>query len=143
VSARRNVTRIHVEFGDCDPAGIVFYPNYFRWMDASAWHYFAAIGVARWDQVDDAPGLIGIPLVDAGARFLRPASYGDTLDVDTTVTEWRERSFVLSHVVRRGDETLVEGREVRVFACADPLEPRRLRAIAPPPSVRQRIDGQG
>ena len=32
----RHTTRFTVEFGDCDPAQIVFYPNYFRWMDAAS-----------------------------------------------------------------------------------------------------------
>jgi len=143
MSARTHVTRIEVEFGDCDPVGIVFYPNYFRWMDAAAWHYFAAVGIARWDAVPEAPGLVGIPLVDAGARFLAPASFGDVLAVETTVGEWRGRSFVLTHRIRRGDDTLVEGREVRVFACADPGAPGRLRAIAPPAFVRQLVESAG
>ena len=30
------------QFGDCDPAGIVFFPNYSRWMDAASHHYFTA-----------------------------------------------------------------------------------------------------
>jgi len=34
--SRTHVTRFTVEFGDCDPAQIVFYPNYFRWMDAAS-----------------------------------------------------------------------------------------------------------
>jgi 4-hydroxybenzoyl-CoA thioesterase len=139
MTSHTHVTRILVEFGDCDPAGIVFYPNYFRWMDAAAWHYFASLGIDRWNEVEDAPGLIGIPLVDAGARFLSAASYGDALDVETTVAEWRSRSFVLAHVVRRGADTLVEGREVRVFACAEPGERRKLRAVPPPASIRRRI----
>ena len=26
---------VEIEFGDCDPAGIVFYPNHFRMFDAA------------------------------------------------------------------------------------------------------------
>ena len=39
-------TRMHrtVEWGDCDPAGIIFYPTYYRWMDAASWHLFAEAG---------------------------------------------------------------------------------------------------
>lgn len=29
----RNSVDIVVEWGDCNPAGIVFYPNYFRWFN--------------------------------------------------------------------------------------------------------------
>jgi 4-hydroxybenzoyl-CoA thioesterase len=140
MSGRRHVTSFTVEFGDCDPAKIVFYPNFFRWMDSAARHFFAAVGVTRWHEIEDAPGLVGVPLVDAGAKFLRPATYGDVIEVETSVAEWRERSFSMSHVIRCGGHTLVEGREVRVFACADPDDPKRLRAVAPPASIRRLID---
>ena len=33
-----------VEWGDCDPAGIIFYPTYYRWMDAASWHLFEQAG---------------------------------------------------------------------------------------------------
>ena len=33
-----------VHWGDCDPAGIIFYPTYFRWMDAAAWALLDAVG---------------------------------------------------------------------------------------------------
>ena len=29
----RHTTQFTVEFGDCDPAQVVWFPNYFRWMD--------------------------------------------------------------------------------------------------------------
>ena len=32
---------VPVEFGDTDPATIVFYPHFFRWFDAGAWRLFA------------------------------------------------------------------------------------------------------
>ncbi|MFL6695326.1 MAG: acyl-CoA thioesterase, partial [Ramlibacter sp.] len=36
---------VRVEFGDCDPAGIVWFPNFFRWIDAASRHFFIACGV--------------------------------------------------------------------------------------------------
>ena len=36
---------VSVEFGDCDPAGIVFFPNFLRWIDSSSRHYFVECGV--------------------------------------------------------------------------------------------------
>jgi 4-hydroxybenzoyl-CoA thioesterase len=140
MTSRKHVTHFTVEFGDCDPAGIVFYPNYFRWMDAAAWHFFAAMGVSRWNDIADAPGLIGTPLVDAQARFLRTAGPGDAIDVETSVSEWRRKTFVLAHLIRRGMDTLAEGREVRVFACAEGDDPRKIRAVTPPESIRRLIE---
>jgi 4-hydroxybenzoyl-CoA thioesterase len=137
---RRHVTRFTVEFGDCDPAQIVFYPNFFRWMDAAALHFFRAAGVPLWRDYEAQTGILGTPLVDATARFLRPASYGDVIDVETTIAEWRGRSFVMAHVIRRGDTVLVEGREVRVFARRHPDDPSRIQAVDVPAAIRASLD---
>jgi 4-hydroxybenzoyl-CoA thioesterase len=131
-----HVTRFTVEFGDCDPGGIVFYPNFFRWMDAASLHYFRAAGVAPWHELATHTGIIGTPVVDVAARFLRPASYGDDIEVETTIAEWRGKSFVFKHVIRRGGDILVEGQEVRVFARRHPRDPGRIQAVAVPESVR-------
>jgi 4-hydroxybenzoyl-CoA thioesterase len=136
---RRHVTRFTVEFGDCDPAQIVFYPNFFRWMDAAALHFFRAAGVPSWRDYEQETGIIGTPLVDAAARFLRPASYGDVIDVETSITEWRGKSFVMGHVIRRGETVLVEGHEVRVFARRHPEDPSRIQAVDVPTAIREQF----
>jgi len=133
---RRHVTRFTVEFGDCDPAQIVFYPNFFRWMDAAALHFFRAAGVPSWRDYEARTGILGTPLVDATARFLRPATYGDVIDVEASIVEWRGKSFVMTHVIRRGDTVLVEGREVRVFARRHPDDPARIQAVDVPEDIR-------
>jgi len=133
---RRHTSHFTVEFGDCDPAQIVFYPNFFRWMDAASLRFFRAAGVPPWREFEAQSGIIGTPLVDASARFLRPATYGDLLDIDTAIEEWRGKSFVMSHVIRRGEDVLVEGREIRVFAKRHPTDPARIQAVSPPASVR-------
>ena len=127
---------IAVEFGDCDPAGIVFYPNFLRWIDAASRHFFAACGVPPWRETEATHGILGTPIVDVQARFIRPASYGDRLAIDATVAEWRNRSFVMRYVVRRGDEVLVEASEVRIFARRVPGEAARIEAVAIPEFVR-------
>ena len=46
LSSRHDVT---VEWGDCDPAGIVYYPSYFRWCDQASHRLLLAAGVAHND----------------------------------------------------------------------------------------------
>jgi len=135
--SRTHITQFVVEFGDCDPAQIVFYPNFFRWMDAAALHFFNAAGVLPWHQRDAGDDIIGTPLVDAHARFIAPATYGDRIAIETSITEWRKKSFVMRHIVRRGDTVLVEGREVRVFARSHPEDPARIEALPPPEMIRK------
>ncbi|HZF82014.1 MAG TPA: acyl-CoA thioesterase [Burkholderiaceae bacterium] len=127
-----------VEFGDCDPAGIVWYPNFFGWMDAASRHFFAECGVPRWEETTKTLGVIGTPLVDTKSRFVNTASYGDTLHIAVTVREWREKSFVQSYRVTRDDpqgETLIlEAEDVRIFGGKHP--DGRLRALPIPPEIR-------
>jgi 4-hydroxybenzoyl-CoA thioesterase len=134
--ARTNTIKLHIEFGDCDPAGIVFYPNYFRWMDAGTRHFFSACGVPSWTEQPMASGIIGTPLVDASARFLQSATYAEDIEIESSIVEWRNKSFVMNHTIRRGGTMLMEGREVRVFAIKHPDDPKRIRAVPIPPEIR-------
>ena len=129
---------VTVEFGDCDPAGIVYFPNFFRWIDAASRHYFASCGVPPWHETTESHGIIGTPLVDTQARFLRPASYGDRLAVDTSIESWRNRSFAMRHVIRRGSDVLVEASEIRVFAKRVAGDRHRIEVVAIPDFVRER-----
>ena len=138
--SRTHVTHFVVEFGDCDPAQIVFYPNFFRWMDAAALHFFAAAGILPWHKRDEDDSIIGTPLVDAHARFLAPATYGYRITVETSIAEWRKKSFVMRHIIRRGETVLVEGREVRVFARAHAEDPGRVEALPPPEMIRKLLE---
>lgn len=135
----RHTSRFMIEFGDCDPARIVFYPNFLRWIDAASRHFFTAAGVASWSDLEDATGIIGTPLVDVSARFLRPATYGEEISVETWIDEWRSKSFVMKHIVRRGDDVLVEAQEIRVFARAHPDDPSRIQAVPAPEEIRRLV----
>ncbi len=137
--AREAVYVQHVQFGDCDPARIVWFPNFFRWIDAASRHFFAECGVPPWHETEGTMGVIGTPLVDTHARFIKTASYPDVLHIHTSITEWRTKSFVQGHRVLRpatGD-LIMECDEVRIFAARREDDPKAIRAIAIPESIRK------
>lgn len=140
MTSRVTTYQVNVEFGDCDPAGIVFFPNFLRWIDSASRHYFVACGVPSWIDTEREHGIIGTPIVDVSARFLKPASYGDRLTIDTSVSEWRAKSFVMRHVVRRESDALVEATEVRVFARRVEGDRHRIAAVPIPPFIRELCD---
>jgi 4-hydroxybenzoyl-CoA thioesterase len=123
-----------VEFGDCDPAKIVWFPNFFRWIDAASRHFFIACGVPTWTETEKTLGVIGTPLVDTHAKFLKTATYGDTLSIVTSIGEWRGKSFTQVYRVLRGDELLMECEEVRIFAGRRP--DGSIYAMPPPEEIR-------
>jgi 4-hydroxybenzoyl-CoA thioesterase len=107
---------VEIEFGDCDPAGIVFYPNYFRFFDAAtAGLLFQALG-SRKIEWTARFGIVGIPMVDTGAKFLRPSRFGDLVRIETTVTAIGRSSFEVAHRLFNAGELAVEAHEKRVWA---------------------------
>lgn len=125
-----------VTFGDCDPAGIVFYPNFSRWMDASSLNFFVTCGVPTWKELVKTTGIIGTPLLEINTKFSKPASYGDVLQIHTSVEEWRGKAFMQRHIVRRGGELICEGTEMRAFCIRHPDDPSRIKAIPVPDDIR-------
>ena len=134
--ARETIFTQRVEFGDCDPARIVWFPNFFRWIDSASRHFFIECGVPQWNEMEQTMGLIGTPLVDTHAKFIKTASYGDVLQIHTTIPEWRTKSFVQRHRVMRGDELIMKCDEVRIFASALENKAPGIRAMAIPELVR-------
>lgn len=127
---------VEVMFGDCDPAGIVFFPNFSKWMDASSLNFFVKCGVPPWRELVKTRGIVGTPLLEIHTQFMRPATYGERLHIHTSVTEWRDKVFMHKHVVMRGDTVLCEGTEVRAFVVHPPENPDRIKSIPVPEDIK-------
>ncbi len=129
---RRQLT---IEWGQCDPAGIVFNSRFFEMFDASTWLLFdAALGVKPQD-LGTMFSIIGIPLVDARANFLKPAKFGDMIEIASRVSEFRRSSFDVEHKLTIGGTLAVDGGETRVWAARDKANPEKIGAIAIPADV--------
>src|SRR5258708_12185408 len=93
--SRKVTTRIRVEGGDCDPAGIVYYPNFFHWCDVAAWNFFAACGLSISD-MQARYGTLGLPLLEASAAFHAPSRPRDLVPIATPLRKPRPGSLPLS-----------------------------------------------
>lgn len=130
------IFEVQVQFGDCDPAGIVFFPNFSKWMDASSLNFFVKCGVPPWRELVKTTGIVGTPLLEIHTKFIRPATYGETIQIHTSVEEWRDKVFIHRHIVKRGDELLCEGTETRAFVIRPPGEPDRIKTIPIPADIK-------
>ena len=133
---RTTVFQLDVMFGDCDPAGIVFFPNFSRWMDEASGAFFLACGVPPWRELLKDRGIAGTPLLEIHTRFNKPATYGETIEVHTSIEDWAAKTFRHRHIVRRGGDVLCEGTEVRAFVSRHPDDPDRIRAITIPEDIK-------
>jgi 4-hydroxybenzoyl-CoA thioesterase len=139
---RRNV---RIEWGDCDPAGIVFYPRYFAMFDASTSYLFEAAGWKKPDLLREFD-IVGYPMVDTRAKFILPSSFGDDIVIETKIAAFRNSSFDVEHRVFKpvgGEELAIEAFETRVWAGRHPEDPKRLKSRAIPDVVKRRLSGEG
>ena len=130
---------IQISWGHCDPAKIVFYPNYFIWFDQSAHHLFDKAGANMGDLMDQY-GVVGLPIVDAHAEFIYPSKYGEEIEVTSWICEWREKTLIVTHEIHNNGLLAVKGTEVRVWAKPHPDDPKRLQAQVIPDSIRASFD---
>jgi 4-hydroxybenzoyl-CoA thioesterase len=130
---------LRIEWGWCDPAGIVFYPRFFEMFDNSTTLLFSsALGMTKYAflaKYDCA----GYPMVDTRARFLVPARFGDDVVIETTLTEIKRSSFQVLHRLRKDGALAVEGFETRVWTGRDPADPGKIRSQPIPAEVVERL----
>lgn len=132
--------RIEVSWGDCDAAGIVFYPRYYAWFDACTHALLAAAGLDH-RTLRDRYGVVGASLVQTSARFASPATYDDVLTATSRIARLGRSSFTVSHRLTLGDRLVTEGEEIRVWVEPCPDAPNGLRAAPLPDEVRAKLAG--
>lgn len=109
---RRN---LRIEWAQCDPAGIVFYPQYFTIFDTSTGQLFERTGLSA-STIRERYGIVGFPLVECGAKFLLPCRFDDAVTVESQIGSWGRTSFTVRHRILRGEQPAVEGFEKRIWA---------------------------
>jgi 4-hydroxybenzoyl-CoA thioesterase len=116
---RVNTRTIAVEWGQCDPGAIVYFPRYFEWFDAGTAALFEDVGIPKAAMFQRF-GCAGIPVVALRSRFVMPSTFGDRVTIESSITAWRRSSFDLHHRLLRGDELAVEAFITRVWTVRAP-----------------------
>jgi 4-hydroxybenzoyl-CoA thioesterase len=133
------VTRnVRIEWGDCDPAGIVYFPRYFEYFDQCTVGIFEAIGYRKPALLAEFD-IAGFPVVDVHANFRIPSKFGEDVQIQTAIPQWSRSSFKVQHRLMKGDALAIEGFETRVWAGHDPQRPGGIRAKPLPPELFERF----
>ena len=130
-----NRRTVRIEWGDCDAAGIVYFPRYVEYFDACTVRLFEAAGFPKPEMLKRF-GMAGYPMVDLRMRFMIPSTFGDDVVVESSITEFGRSSFKVHHRLLRGEDLAVEGFETRVWTVLDPEQPGRLKSQAVPDEVK-------
>jgi 4-hydroxybenzoyl-CoA thioesterase len=136
-----NIRTTRIEWGDCDPAGIVFYPRYFEIFDTSTTMLVErATGMKKIEYLK-AYDLAGHPVVETRARFRIPTRFGDEVEIETKLASCGRSSFKLEHRLTLAGALAVEGTETRVWVGRDPGDPARMQSRPIPAEVVARLTG--
>lgn len=124
---------VRVYYEDTDAGGVVYYANYFRFMERARTEWLRGLGFEQ-DELARDPGVL-FAVRTAKLEFLKPARFNDLLEATVEIRERGRASLTFGQRVQRGDEVLCEG-EVRV-AC---LEAKSFAPCPIPPTILSRLD---
>lgn len=135
-----HVHRIEVRFGDCDPAGIVYFPRFFGFFHDAMETWFAdKLGLAYASVV--AGRRLGFPAVHTEADFRSPCALGDRIAVELRVASVGRSSIGLGYTVRgEGGDVRLTGATTCVVMDLDPTSRDFRKAVAIPTDLRRVIE---
>ncbi len=123
-----NVYEFKVELGDTDSAGLVYYPNYFRWFDRAARACLRVTGLTPREMLGKFH--FEQPVVDCGCKFFAPLRYDDPVRIETDVTVVEHKTFRLEHRVYSEGNLVASAHEVRAWVEIDnPFEEGKLNSV--------------
>ena len=104
-------TQVFVRFGDTDPYGVVYFVSYFRYCHRGIEEFLRHLGLPPETIFRNREERFGLPIVAADCRFLKPARYGEMLEMETSIKELKEKAIVFHFRFYRPPDTalLAEG----------------------------------
>ena len=129
-----NRRALRIEWGQCDPAGIVFYPQYLVMLDTSTGWLFERTGLTP-SAMRKKYHIVGMPIVEVGARFLLPCRFDDEIVIESEIGEWGRSSFTVRHRILKDGALALDGFEKRVWAALDPERTGAIKAQAVPEEI--------
>jgi acyl-CoA thioester hydrolase len=115
---RSHTHRMRVSYGDCDPSGVVFNPNYLAFYDVALTELWRELGGGYGAMMEEG---VDLQVVEATLRYKAPARFDDELDVTIEVTRLGNTSMVTSGAIHRDGSLLVELDLAYVFVDATAL----------------------
>lgn len=130
---KKSSIKRQILWGDLDPLGIVFYPRYYEWLDASGHLFFQSLNlnlVSLWKD----RGLI-FALLDTGCHYHLSGRYGEWIEIVTWIDELSDKTMLLRYDISRASDgaLIVEGFEKRI--CLNVSDPLKFKACNIPKDI--------
>ena len=122
-----------IRFSHCDPAGIVYFVNFFDMVSGVVEDWFReAIGLPFQEM--HLKRRVGFPIVSTGCEFFRPAQLGDTLKLELSIAKLGRSSIEFVVLGSVGDEEKFRARHKVAMVSLDTF-----RSLAIPEEMRARM----
>ncbi len=118
---------VRVYYEDTDAQGVVYYANYFRFMERARTEWLRSLGVDMVALMDDERRIFVVAEVQV--RFAAPARLSDQLIVTARLTNLTRVSFDIEQNIYRGSlegELLINGTVKAAYLDADTMRPKRI-----------------
>jgi acyl-CoA thioester hydrolase len=110
-------SRFRVRYAETDQMGVVYYANYFIWMEVGRADFCRQSGFNYRDMEKDDQAFIAV--VEANCRYQAPAKYDEEVTVQTQLARMSRRVLEFTYVIRNHTGVLAEGRTVHVVTGPD------------------------
>ena len=97
-----NETRIRVRYAETDQMGVVYYANYFVWMEVARVEYCRALGFEYRDMEKDAGGVLAV--LEARCKYRSSAHFDDVVRILCQCVESKSRTIRFAYEMRREDD---------------------------------------
>jgi len=118
---------VRVYYEDTDAQGVVYYANYFRFMERARTEWLEAMGVDHVTMMNEDNRILVV--TEANAKFLIPARLGDSLIVTAKLSRLGRATFEIEQNIYRGGlqgELLIQGGVTAAYLAADTMKPKRI-----------------
>lgn len=130
---KKSSVKRQLMWGDLDSLGIVFYPRYYEWIDASGHVFFQSLNISLGRLWKDRGIIFG--LLETGCRYNLPGRYSEWIEIVTHIDDLLDKTVLLRHdIYRVSDRALmVAGFEKRI--CLNISDPLKFKAIDIPKDI--------
>ena len=114
---RISQSRFRVRYAETDQMGMVYYANYFVWMEIGRTDFCRECGFSYADLEREEQAFL--PVAEADCRYLAPARYDDDIVVETQIARLNRRIVEFSYKISSNAALLAEGRTLHVITASD------------------------
>ncbi len=120
---------VRVYYEDTDAQGVVYYANYFRFMERACTEWLRALGVDQEKMLNEQRKMFVV--VSTRAEFVVPAEFNDELIVTASLGEMTRATFEIEQNIYKDNPErtlLLRGGVKAALLDADTMKPKRVPA---------------